>query len=121
MLNLFHKLQEVQLLKNGDSAALTHVYPYPDSGNIVLGQSFWEKKEYLDQWSRPGALILAASQILGYRENISDTYGAGTLTASDIHAAFEIWMNHNGIYKNGIYSCCGEALRDSVCEESSMR
>ncbi|XP_040214021.1 uncharacterized protein LOC120944162 [Rana temporaria] len=120
VLNLVHKLQEVQLLKNGDSAALTHVYPYPDSVSIVLDQSFWEKKEYLDQWSRPGTLILAASQILGYRENISDTYGAGTLTASDIHAAFEIWMNHNGIYKNGIYSCCGEALRDSVCEESSM-
>lgn len=114
VLNLFHKLQEVQLLKNGDSAGKTYVYPNPDSVNIFLGQSFWESKEYLDQWSRPGTLILAASQILGYR-NV-----AGTLTASDIYAAFETWMNHNGIYKNGIYTCCGEALRDSVCKESSM-
>ncbi|KAM5152712.1 uncharacterized protein ACMZJ9_010839 [Mantella aurantiaca] len=123
VLNLIDKLQEVQLLKDGNlakEATMVHVIPYPDSVSIILCQSFWEGKEHLDLWSRPGALILAAAHILGYRDYPMDKYDVGTLKASEICAAFEIWMNHDGIYENGVYTCCGEEVRDSVCEESRM-
>ncbi|XP_072272905.1 uncharacterized protein [Pyxicephalus adspersus] len=94
-------------------------YPDPNNDVVVLCKLFWETKELLDRSSRPGALILATARVLGYRSNRMGKYKV-SLTASDICDAFEIWMNHDGVYQNGIYSCCGEKARDSVCEKSWM-
>lgn len=121
VMDLIHKLQDVQLLEDGGlnmEADLAIVYA--SSGDVVLCQSFWERSEYLGLGSRPGALILAASHSLGYMDHPWGTDHA-TLTPSGICSAFEIWMNHDGVYENGVYACCGEKVRDSVCEQSCMR
>ncbi|XP_075034779.1 uncharacterized protein LOC142097085 [Mixophyes fleayi] len=122
--NLITTLQNVTILKDDnpeDGDAFATVYPTPN--NIVIGlcRAFWLRKKYLDCSSCPGAFILIAASILGYRTERFKEHTQHPLTADGICAAFEIWMNHRGIYHNGSYSCCGETSRDSVCEASPMR
>ncbi|XP_077131323.1 uncharacterized protein LOC143786032 [Ranitomeya variabilis] len=106
------------------------LFAYPAPQDVVyLCPLFWKQKPRLGHGSQIGTLILCVAQMLGYRHILDGTSDAeepmgvqkGTLlTADDICAVFETWMNHQKPYVEGSYSCCGEKVQDSVCTESFM-
>ncbi|KAM4697909.1 uncharacterized protein WCC33_013525 [Rhinophrynus dorsalis] len=129
--DLINVLQRVKFKKdNNPYHKTTHAYVCTSPREIVmyLCPPFWNQNEYLSRGSRPGTLILEASQKLGYQHFADGSKGNSResdykicpLTAYKICSSFEIWMKHKGLYINGFYSCCGERSRDSVCEVSDM-
>ncbi|XP_063789886.1 uncharacterized protein LOC134944892 [Pseudophryne corroboree] len=106
-------------------------YTHTKSPNVIyLYPLFWKEKEYLGRGSRPGTIILQVANTLGYRHILNSAtlrqpeqtkqHQMDSLTADDICAAFEVYMNHSKEYSDGSYSCCGETAQDSVCEKSIM-
>ncbi|XP_063284637.1 uncharacterized protein LOC134570636 isoform X2 [Pelobates fuscus] len=117
--NLIDKLQTEEV----ESIEISYWKSYNESLNIInLTPSFYRQREYLGLGSLPGTLIYEASHALGYAYLVASTEcdAGNSLSAYDICCAFEIWMNHQGDYKDGAYTCCGERSRDSVCEASEM-
>ncbi|XP_018091156.1 uncharacterized protein LOC108701268 [Xenopus laevis] len=126
--DLITKLQNVEFRKR--EYMVHESYDLTDSDKIIiyLSPHFWLQKETLDIGSRPGTLILAAAQILGYKYYAETPTDEGhvqqhpptvPLSAYSICSAFESWMRHRGLY-SGSYSCCGEESRDSVCAISDL-
>ncbi|XP_069841167.1 uncharacterized protein [Dendropsophus ebraccatus] len=125
--DLIQILQQVQLLKYNrtqNEAGVDTMYPV-SSSVIGLCLEFWQKHENLSSNSRPGALIMAAACLLGYHDYdkiwMEESQGRSVPRATRISEAFEVWMRHKGDYIDGSYTCCGEALVHSVCEDSYMR
>lgn len=127
----------------------TYAYVYPGRDNTVyLCNQFWKAPDHLSQDSKPGTLIHEVSHLLGtedvlyelmevelyeehgtllgksqrvegldkkvhYREEVAQ------INANSLEHEFETVVNHQGEYRGGKYTCCGETKEQSVCKSRS--
>ncbi|OCT63334.1 hypothetical protein XELAEV_18044432mg [Xenopus laevis] len=99
--------------------AICYIYPRSHERRIYLGPRFWKQGEILGADSRPGLLIEKAAQFL-LDKTPTDVQGQRH-EPRQIRYEFERVLKHWGIYNGHFYSCCGETVRDSVCECSFIR
>ncbi|CAH2305321.1 Peptidyl-Lys metalloendopeptidase [Pelobates cultripes] len=132
--DLIRELQNVTFVRsygNVHEDLISCNYSPSDERIIYLSHQFCKKGAYLGIDSRPAQIIHEVSHFLGFEHSIEETMASGKeshfcqrkslpLTIFNIDSVFALFMNHEGTYKNGFYSCCGEKSRDSVCDNSVM-
>ncbi|XP_040214098.1 uncharacterized protein LOC120944208 [Rana temporaria] len=127
--DLIGQLQNVTFRRGRYQRMNAYVRPTDGDRIVYLCPQFWQQHEFLQLNSRPGTLIHKTSLLLGYKDAIeentekvkkSQQHKLCPISALLIQIAFSFFMNHQGSYIFGFYSCCGETSRDTVCEKSIM-
>ncbi|KAJ8390948.1 hypothetical protein AAFF_G00098680 [Aldrovandia affinis] len=128
-----------------ESYTFAYVCPREDSSpTVYLCKAFWDAPDHLCIDSKPGTLIHEVSHLLGTEDvyyelmvvELYENYGTllgrsccvqgedgawhyreevAQINANSLEHEFETVLNHNGEYRNGKHSCCGETKKHSVC------
>ncbi|XP_036431813.1 uncharacterized protein LOC118811596 [Colossoma macropomum] len=146
---LLAKLNEVSFKEDTDPEENeTYAYVKPSDDIVYLCEQFWSAPNTLCEDSKPGTLIHEVSHLLGTTDvsyehltvEIYEDYGTllgksqcvKDINGKDYHREevfqvnancleheFETIINHEQVYSNGRYQCCGETKKNSVCKHRS--
>ncbi|XP_068804927.1 uncharacterized protein [Struthio camelus] len=142
---LILQLEQAAFQKNPCKArSYAYVKKNTPDRTIYLCPLFWQAPRELEKDSQPGTLIHEASHFLGLHDITYTTasFQVGTggaviwtdsctpvfeslrkalLNANSIEYEFEIVLKHQEPYQGDRYACCGETVRNSICENAVPR
>ncbi|KAG9337008.1 hypothetical protein JZ751_029925, partial [Albula glossodonta] len=131
-----------------ESETFAYVCPEEDASTVYLCEEFWDAPDHLCRDSKPGTLIHEVSHLLGTDDvtyelvtvELWEDYGTllgqsgsvrgedgewhsreevAQINANTLEHEYETVLNHEGVYRDGKYTCCGEAKRHTVCRHRS--